>query len=66
MATEDQRTGVTVHYGGVQNISVVFENVSLRGVEALQAHQTAFSKEAKPEKQPEILLQEQCDKEKEE
>ena len=37
---------VTVHYGGVQNISVVFENVSLRGVE--------------------ILLQEQCDKEKEE
>ena len=57
---------VTVHYGGAQNVSVGFENVSLRGLEALQAHQNVLSKEAKPEKQPEMLLQEQCDKEKEE
>jgi len=57
---------VTVHYGGGEDVSVVFENVSLRGLEALQAHQNVLSKEAKPEKQPEMLLQEQCDKEKEE
>ena len=57
---------VTVHYGGAQNISVVFENVSLRGVEALQLHQTTLSQESKLEKQAEMLLQEPCDKEKEE